>query len=156
FAYANVIYPRNEFEFNEVLIQFYPPKSTAETIKNCGTTDDILTITRLEITPDPPVKGHELNISAAGYLSETVVQGSYINLTVKFGLIKLLKKTLDLCEQVEKVNKKCPLEKGEQTLEHTVELPKEIPPGKYFVDVQVFTPEHRRIACLQATAFFRP
>ncbi|CAG8786050.1 36874_t:CDS:2, partial [Racocetra persica] len=160
FAHANIIHRRNEFEFNEfndqVLIQFQPPKTTTETIHDCGNADDILQLEYLKITPDPPEKGHELHISAVGYLSERVMEGSYINLIVKFGMIKLLQKRLDLCEQVEKVDKTCPLEEGKQTLEHTVELPKEIPPGKYFVDVQVYTPDNRRIACLKATAAFRP
>jgi hypothetical protein len=35
------------------------------------------------LTPDPPVKGETLDIEFKGWLSEEVVNGSYIDLTVK-------------------------------------------------------------------------
>ncbi|KAF0488277.1 ML domain-containing protein [Gigaspora margarita] len=157
-AYANVIGRRDVFEFNEQILITFPTTFDSKTIQDCGSGNPeyILQISYLEINPDPPQKGQQLSISAKGYLSEEVGEGSYIDLTVKLGLIKLLHQRLDLCEQVEKVDKKCPLEEGEQTLEHTVTLPREIPPGKYIVDVYVKTPDHRPIACFKATAFFRP
>jgi len=46
----------------------------------------------------------------------------------RVGVIKLLTKELDFCEESVKVDKPCPLLAGEQTLQHSVELPKEIPP----------------------------
>ncbi|CAG8445430.1 6585_t:CDS:2 [Scutellospora calospora] len=157
FAYADTHQRNLIVDINDqILIKTFTETFTTDSIQDCGKPEDILHITYLDIAPDPPQRGQELSIDAAGYLTETVVEGSYIELTVKMGLIRLLQKKLDLCEQVEKVNKECPLEKGEQTLQHTVELPKEIPPGKYTVDVHVYTPDRRPIACLKATAFFRP
>lgn len=46
----------------------------------------------------------------------------------RLGLIKLLTKELDFCEESAKIDKPCPLKAGHQFLNHEVELPKEIPP----------------------------
>ncbi|KAF9110547.1 Phosphatidylglycerol/phosphatidylinositol transfer protein, partial [Mortierella sp. AM989] len=75
------------------------------------------------------------------------------------GLIKLLSKKLDFCEESAKVNKPCPLAAGEQFLYHSVDLPKEIPPGKYVVNVKVKNPpsgadEGKEVTCLIAKAQF--
>ncbi|CAG8644759.1 2861_t:CDS:2 [Ambispora gerdemannii] len=141
------------FESHSYLLSFF---SRNPTISDCSNDNDILQIEYIKINPDPPKKGKSLEINARGYLTERVDVGSYVDITVKLGLIKLLSQRMDLCEQVEKVDKKCPLEAGPQTLQKTVELPKEIPPGKYFVDAFVYTSDHRRIACLKAQTFFGP
>jgi len=60
-----------------------------------------------------------------------------------------------LCEQADKVDLKCPLKKGEMTLSKTVQLPKEIPPGKYTVLADVYTKDNEKITCLTATVFFK-
>ena len=61
-------------------------------------------------------------------MKQTIEQGAYVKLTVKYGLIRLLTTTADLCEQVGNVDLKCPIEKGDQTIEKIVKLPVEIPP----------------------------
>ncbi|CAG8613434.1 9104_t:CDS:2 [Paraglomus occultum] len=131
------------------------PIIQAETITDCGRTSDILQIHYIELHPDPPQKGKELTIDAAGFLSETVDKGSYVDVVVKLGLIRLLQKRYDLCDEVTQVGKECPLD-GYQTLHHTLDLPKEIPPGRYSVDVNAFTPDHRKIGCLKVMVTFRP
>jgi len=173
-------------EEEKLLAEAFPVNTfkTVTTIIDCSNDSDILTIDYIKISPDPPLKGQDLEIEAVGYLKETIGEGSYIDLTVKLGLIKLLQQRLDLCEQVEKVGKKCPLEKGRQELKHTVTLPKEIPyvsiilyfnvsvgfviisfnnsfslsmlKGKYTAEAFVYTPEQNRITCLKAVAIFRP
>jgi hypothetical protein len=130
--------------------------NTIETITDCSGVNDILQIIYINISPDPPRKGQKLSIDAAGFLEEEVTQGSYIDVTVKLGLIKLLRKRFDLCEQAESVDKPCPLEKGRQELRVDIDLPKEIPPGKYIVDALAYTADNRRITCLKAVAIFRP
>lgn len=50
-----------------------------------------------------------------------------MNIEVKYGLITLVKQTLDLCEQLEKIDMKCPLEKGDMLLTKEVDLPSFIP-----------------------------
>ena len=48
-------------------------------------------------------------------------------LQVKYGVITLIKQTVDLCEQVKNVELDCPLE-GNVRFTKEVELPREIPP----------------------------
>lgn len=48
---------------------------------------------------------------------------------MKLGLIKLLEKHFDLCEEARIANAtvQCPVESGSYTVQHTVALPREIP-----------------------------
>ncbi|RHZ55438.1 hypothetical protein Glove_415g5 [Diversispora epigaea] len=157
FVYADLNLNEPYYEISDkILAKTFPARPNYETISNCGKDDDILKIKYIDIKPDPPLKGKEVYIDAAGYLKETVVKGSFVDIVVKYGLVKLLHKQLDLCDEIEKVGKQCPLEQGDQYLQQTVELPKEIPPGKYIVDANAYTPDGRHIACLKATVVFKP
>lgn len=93
-----------------------------------------------------------------------------MRLQVKYGLIKLLSTTADLCEQVENVDMKCPIKAGETTVSKTVEMPEQIPQvcsvfvcaatlltsgqGKYDVIADVYTADDEPIVCLAATVVF--
>src|SRR5581483_1893453 len=101
----------NEME-EQLFIKEFPVNTITQTISDCSNENDILQIMYINITPDPPLKGKQLNINALGWLREKVGEGSYIDVTVKLGLIKLLQKKFDLCEESQKVNKPCPLEEG--------------------------------------------
>lgn len=79
--------------------------------------------------------GHNLTIDALGVLKEDVEEGAYVDLQVKYGLIKLINTRADLCEQMKAVDMECPLKKGETNLTKIVELPKEIPPVRILSDV---------------------
>jgi len=100
------------------------------------------------------------------------VEGAYINLSVKYGLITLINQRADLCEQMENVDEKCPLE-GVKTITKEVNIPKEVPPvcpgsplpcwialilwvfqGKYAVLADVYDEDDKPITCLKATVSF--
>ena len=70
----------------------------------------------------------KLKIVAKGTLLEDVRKGAYVNLQVKYGLIKLVSMTQDLCDQVSNVDMECPVKKGLVKIVKEVKLPKEIPP----------------------------
>lgn len=72
--------------------------------------------------------GQSLVIKAVGTVHETIEDGAYINLEVKYGLIKLIHTTVDLCDQIKNVDLDCPIEKGVMTLAKAVDLPNRIPP----------------------------
>ncbi|KAF9348679.1 Phosphatidylglycerol/phosphatidylinositol transfer protein [Mortierella sp. AD094] len=130
------------------------------TIEECGPATDLLKINYVNLNPNPPLKGETLTIDAKGTLSGAVVEGAKIDLIVKLGVVKLLTKQLDFCEESAKVDKPCPLEPGEHYLYHTVDLPKEIPPGKYVVNIKVRNPGPvegqlgEEVTCLIAKAQF--
>lgn len=72
--------------------------------------------------------GQKLTITAEGTFGEKITKGAYVNLEVKYGIITLLKQTADLCEQLENVQMKCPLDEGKMVLTKEIDLPKQIPP----------------------------
>jgi hypothetical protein len=95
-----------------------------------------------------------LSITARGDLSADVEEGAKVHLQVKYGLITIIKQTADLCDQVKNVDLECPIKKGETSLTKDVELPKQIPPGKYTVLADVVSKDDKKITCLSATVEF--
>ena len=75
--------------------------------------------------------GEELVIKAVGYAAKDIEEGAYVLLTVKYGLIKLISTTADLCEQIKNVDLECPIKEGELSITKSVDLPAEIPPVSF-------------------------
>ncbi|KAK4552124.1 Phosphatidylglycerol/phosphatidylinositol transfer protein [Recurvomyces mirabilis] len=119
--------------------------------------DDILTIENVDISPNPPKAGETLKVTAKGILSQNVTDGAKIHLSVKYGLITIIRQTADLCDTVSKVDLTCPLHKDKETsLSKEVDLPKEIPPGKYTVVADVVAADEKtKITCLTAAVEFK-
>jgi len=115
---------------------------------------DTITIDNVDLSPNPPKPGSELLIKASGTVLETIEDGAYVKLVVKYGLIRLISTTADFCEQLGNVDLKCPLEKGPLTVLKSVEIPKEVPPGTYHVNAEVFNANDEPITCLTATVKF--
>lgn len=67
-------------------------------------------------------------ITARAIVHETIDEGAYINLQVKYGLIRLISTKADLCDSIKNVDLDCPIEKGLVAITKSVDLPKEIPP----------------------------
>jgi hypothetical protein len=67
-----------------------------------------------------------------------------VHLSVKYGLITIIRQTADLCDTVKNVDLECPIKKGELALTKDVELPKQIPPGKYTVLADVVTKDDKK------------
>ncbi|KAF9650515.1 hypothetical protein BDM02DRAFT_3185355 [Thelephora ganbajun] len=123
----------------------------------CGDPGDIVTIKSLNISPDPPKPGQQLVVTASAHTSEVIEEGAYADVTVKLGLVKLLTKTFDLCEEARNVNAtiQCPVQKGDHEIEQTVDLPKEIPPGKFSINVQGYSVNDEELLCLNLIVDFR-
>ena len=49
---------------------------------------------------------------------------------------------------------KCPVEPGDYAITQTVELPKEIPPAKFLVNVNAYTKDDEDMLCLQLRVDF--
>ena len=75
-----------------------------------------------------------MTFTAVGTVLETIEDGAYVHLQVKYGVIRLITTKADLCEQLKNVDIECPIEEGPLTITKTVELPKEIPPVCYSSD----------------------
>ncbi|EPS28164.1 Phosphatidylglycerol/phosphatidylinositol transfer protein [Penicillium oxalicum] len=113
-------------------------------------TSHLLTIDSVDLSPNPPKAGQTLTITASGVFHERITSGATVNIVVKYGLITLIRQTMDLCEQIENVDLKCPLEKGRMTMTKQVDLPSQIPPGTYSVLADVYTEDHKKVTCLMA------
>lgn len=98
--------------------------------------------------------GQTLTIKATGTFHETVDVGAKVLLQVKYGLIRLINQEADLCDQITNVDLECPLEKGKMVITKEVDLPKEIPKGRYSVLADVYTAEKEKITCLTANVQF--
>lgn len=96
--------------------------------------EDLVEIKYINLTPNPPQAGKNLTIEAVGILLVDVEEGSYANFEVKYGFIKLLTGTADLCEKAAEVDLECPIKKGEVKIRKIVELPSQIPPVCLCVD----------------------
>jgi len=114
----------------------------------------ILEITNVDLKPNPPAAGKTLSIEASGVVHKDIGVGAYVVLQVKYGLITLIRQTVDLCEQVKNVELECPLKAGELTITKDVDLPNEIPPGLYTVLADVYTQDDESITCLTAKIRF--
>ncbi|KAK4544026.1 hypothetical protein LTR36_004524 [Oleoguttula mirabilis] len=118
--------------------------------------NDILTLQSVNLDPNPPRAGQTLKIEAKGILKEDIEDGAKIHLQVKYGLITIIRQTADLCETVGKVDLECPLNKDKETaLSKEVDLPNQIPNGKYTVVADVVTKDEKKITCLTATVEFK-
>ncbi|KAL9624447.1 MAG: hypothetical protein Q9160_001410 [Pyrenula sp. 1 TL-2023] len=116
--------------------------------------DYILDIRYANLDPNPPKTGQKLTISASGVLSKEIKEDSKVQLQVKYGLITLIKQNADLCDQIGNVDLECPLPKGVMTLTKEVDIPKEVPKGKYTVSANVLDENGDVVTCLEAVVYF--
>lgn len=124
-------------------------------INQCDvSTPQILILQSVDILPNPPLKGQNLTFSAVGTTLQDIKQGAYVEVDVRYGFIKLIHQTYDLCEEITKVDLECPIKKGLQKIKKTVEIPNEVPPGRYVVYARAYTKDDVFITCLTTTIDF--
>ncbi|KAF8807482.1 hypothetical protein BYT27DRAFT_7256079 [Phlegmacium glaucopus] len=125
---------------------------------DCGNEGMPVKITSIQVLPDPPKPGKDLTVIVDGTVTETLETGAYADVSVKLGLIKLLQKRFDLCEEARKANAtvQCPVKPGSYHVEHTVALPEEIPPAKFVINVRGYTVEDDDLVCLDLKVDFMP
>lgn len=147
------------------VVAFFPdapgqnkPIPGGTSLYQCDTSEkQLLDLENLVLSPNPPIRGENLTISAVGELFDTVDEGSYIDVEVRLGYIKLLSQTYDLCETLEENDidgLTCPLKAGEYSLIKEVQIPAEVPPGKYVVVARAYTAGDELISCLTGEVLF--
>ncbi|KAK4521513.1 Rab-GAP TBC domain-containing protein [Mucor velutinosus] len=128
-------------------------------IVDCSDDSFVLDIKEVKVSPDIVQAGSELTIEASGTVKETVREGAAATVVVKLGVVQLLRKTFDICDELEKhkddVELQCPIEKGDLTVTQKITLPKEIPRGKFLVSVHAITDQEEPLACLLISVDFR-
>ncbi|KAH7931043.1 hypothetical protein BV22DRAFT_999375 [Leucogyrophana mollusca] len=123
---------------------------------DCGLPSDLIQIKSISVKPDPPKPGQDLTVTVVGTAQDVIEEGAYADVVVKLGLIKLLQKRFDVCEEARTANAsvQCPVTKGDYTVEQTVALPREIPQAKFTVSVRGYTAEEEDMVCLDLKVDF--
>ncbi|EDO16279.1 hypothetical protein Kpol_1053p16 [Vanderwaltozyma polyspora DSM 70294] len=117
----------------------------------------LLSIEKVSLNPNPPKRGGKLSITASGTVDTEIKKGAYIDVEVRLGYIKLLTQTFDLCEVLSEndVNGlKCPITAGQYNLNKDVDIPEEVPPGKYTILARAYTVEDEFITCITGDFLF--
>jgi ML domain len=123
------IHPRITIPSQEILdVPTKVPGTSPVEICSLSPAEDLVDIKYINITPNPPQAGKNLTIDAVGVLKVDIEEGSYATFEVKYGFVKLLTGTADLCEKAADVDLQCPLQRGEVRVQKTVTLPGQIPP----------------------------
>ncbi|CAE7096953.1 unnamed protein product [Rhizoctonia solani] len=123
---------------------------------DCGLPSDGVHIKSIEVTPDPPKPGQDLTVKVIATSDKEITEGAYADVTVKLGLIKLLKKQFDICEEARNANAtiQCPIKGGDHEVVQTVALPREIPRAKFMVDVKGYTADDEDLVCVKLNVDF--
>ncbi|KAJ2914859.1 hypothetical protein MD484_g5551, partial [Candolleomyces efflorescens] len=123
---------------------------------DCGDPSWPVQIESIQVSPDPPQPGQDLTVTVKAQVLERIEEGASADVTVKLGLVKLLEKTFDVCDEARNANAtvQCPVEVGPYVVEQTVALPKEIPRAKFVVDVNGYTADEDEMLCLKLSVDF--
>ncbi|KAH9985440.1 ML domain-containing protein, partial [Russula compacta] len=123
---------------------------------NCGLSTDPIQVESIKVFPDPPKPGQNLTVTVEASTQEKVQEGAYADVTVKLGLIKLLQKKFDLCEEARnaQASVQCPVDEGHYVVEQTVALPKEIPQAKFTVNARGYTVDDDDLFCVDLKVDF--
>ncbi|SMN20243.1 similar to Saccharomyces cerevisiae YDL046W NPC2 Functional homolog of human NPC2/He1 [Maudiozyma saulgeensis] len=117
----------------------------------------LLDISSVVLSPNPPERGNELVITAKGEIKTTIKDGAYVDVEVRLGYIKLLTQTFDLCEVLKENDVNgltCPVKPGIYDLEKKVDIPDEVPPGKYTILARAYTADDDLLACITGEVIF--
>ncbi|CUA68345.1 Phosphatidylglycerol/phosphatidylinositol transfer protein [Rhizoctonia solani] len=124
--------------------------------ESCGSSHDLIKIESITIA-DELAPGEKATITLKFTAQKTVESGAYAYVTVKAGQVQIMKKEFDICEQAQNhgVAIKCPIAPGAHTIRHTVELPKEVPPVPFDVNIAGYSVDIEDLTCLSLKADFR-
>ncbi|CEG68622.1 hypothetical protein RMATCC62417_04845 [Rhizopus microsporus] len=127
---------------------------------DCGVGDEPFRLESIKVLPEYVKPGENVTVIVKGIATERIEDGAYADVTVKVGLVKLLHKQFDICEELknnrDNVNIQCPIEKGPIEIKATAALPKEIPRAKFVVAARAFTENDDDLACVNLSVDFRP
>ncbi|CDS14561.1 hypothetical protein LRAMOSA06730 [Lichtheimia ramosa] len=136
-------------------LQVSPLKTSL--IHDCSDSSYILDIQDITLTPPYPSPGDNLTIEAIGYLEEPVDYGAEAHVLVKLGFVQLLKRTFDICQEIDNndVDLQCPIMDGLVKVTQKITLPEEIPKAHFKVQVRAENYDKRPLACLDVDIDFR-
>lgn len=117
----------------------------------------LLDVRSVELLPNPPKRGANLTIKANGEVLTSVEQGAYVDVEVRLGYIKLITQRFDLCEVLSENDiggLECPVQPGLYDLSKIVQIPAEVPPGRYTVLGRAYTADDKLLTCITGDIVF--
>lgn len=85
-----IIRPNKQMQFVTFLISllsFAAAETSGVFSTNCSTPTDIYTVNTLSVGPNPVIAGQTLNVNITGHLNQPILEGAYIQIKVKLGVI---------------------------------------------------------------------
>ncbi|KAJ3273516.1 mRNA-binding ribosome synthesis protein nop7 [Terramyces sp. JEL0728] len=132
----------DHFEIVDVLLLAVCFAQTPGILKTCGTASDPLNVTDVEIYNYPFKAGQTSVISTIGDLSETIVNGTKVVVSVKVGTITLYSTTQDYCSED---GITCPVQPGHLINNVSQVIPANIPAGSFNLQVKIVSPTNTEI-----------
>ncbi|KAI9508787.1 ML domain-containing protein [Russula earlei] len=113
---------------------------------DCGSSSDVVRIESI----------NNLTVTVRATAQERIEEGAFADVLVKLGLIKLLHKEFDLCQEARdaQASIQCPVDSGEYVVEHTVALPKEVPQAKFTINARGYTVDQDDLFCVDLKVDF--
>jgi hypothetical protein len=118
-------------------------------LTSCGGSSDSFTLGDVVLAPYPVQIGQPLVVSATGSLSKAVTEGATLQAVAKFGFIKVLDETFDLCAEAAKSGKPCPLAEGPNSLQVIQNIPGSAPEVSVNLEITGKNADGSPLTCLR-------
>jgi hypothetical protein len=119
------------------------PVGTSVPFSTCDS--GVFSVSNVDTTPYPPVKGQSVKIVASGTLAEQITSGSF-EVDVSIGGVVVLKKTGDLCSLSS--SSSCPAAAGPLTVSYDMDVPSIAPDGQYTLTFKAIQQTGKTVVCL--------
>jgi len=103
-----------------------------------------LSVTALYVTPDPPVKGQNINMELTGTVDEQLTTGSNFVVNVLYDNVQIFTETVDMSTATT-----LPVGPGTVDLKYSVLIPSIAPAGSYVVSLTFNDQTGTEITCIQ-------
>ncbi|KAI9297371.1 hypothetical protein K502DRAFT_280586, partial [Neoconidiobolus thromboides FSU 785] len=104
------------------------------TVYDCGSPSDAFLVSKVALFPRLPERGQNVTVTITGTAQQQIIEGTKAHVIAKLGLITVIEKDYDFCKEIEEGSTKCPIQKGDNVIIKVVEVPANIPSGRYVVD----------------------
>jgi len=112
----------------------------------CAGAPTDLSVTALLVTPDPPVKGQNINMELQGTVDEQLTSGSNFVVNVLYDGVQIFTETIDMSTATT-----LPVGPGPVDLKYSVLIPSIAPAGNYVVSLTFNDQTGTEITCIQLT-----
>lgn len=116
----------------------------------CDSENSSFKVKQIVLDPAYIERGKNTSITIFGELEQDIVIGSHIFIEVKYKMINLLKKRMNLCDELDKstdIDMKCPVKNGIKNLYYEFNIPDEVPNGEYLINILLKNVDESKIFC---------